>query len=68
MSLLLLRETEAKEMKDATKALLVILSSSLYLACQGLAVHDHDDAVSNLRQLLELQANDNSELQSWKFK
>lgn len=38
-----------KEVKDARKALLVILSSLLYLSCQILAVRVPDDAESNLR-------------------
>lgn len=51
-----------KEMKDARKALLVIISSVQYLACQGLAIRGHDDAESNLRQLLELRSSDVPEL------
>ncbi|XP_064468707.1 zinc finger MYM-type protein 1-like [Ornithodoros turicata] len=54
-----------KEMRDARKALLAILSSVKYLACQGLAIRGHDDADSNLKQLLELRSNDVPELKSW---
>ncbi|CAN8013287.1 unnamed protein product [Ixodes persulcatus] len=54
-----------KEMKDARKAFLAIVSSLHDLACPGLAVRGHDGAESNVRQLLELHAKDIPELQSW---
>ena len=56
---------KAKEMDDARQALLAILSSLLYLSTQGLAIRGHEDTESNLRQLLELRANDIPSLQSW---
>lgn len=56
---------KAKEMDDARQALLATLSSLLYLSTEGLATHGHEDTESNLRQLLELQANDIPSLRSW---
>ena len=45
-----------KQMKDARTALLKILSSVQFLCMQGLAVHGHIDADSNLTQLLKLRS------------
>lgn len=56
---------KAKEMDDARQALLATLSSLLYLSTQGLAIRGHEDTESNLRQLLELRANDIPSLRSW---
>lgn len=41
---------EPKEMKDAEKAFLLILSVLLYSVCQGLAVRGQDDAESSREQ------------------
>uniref|UniRef100_A0A147BCI9 Putative tick transposon n=1 Tax=Ixodes ricinus TaxID=34613 RepID=A0A147BCI9_IXORI len=62
-SLLVSRESRKKWM--TREALLAILSSLLYLSTQGLAIRGHEDTESNLRQLLELRANDIPSLQSW---
>lgn len=54
-----------KQMKDARTALLKILSSVQFLCMQGLAVHGHIDADSNLTQLLKLRSHDVPELNAW---
>lgn len=54
-----------RDMKDARKARLAMLSLLQYLARQALAVRGHHDAEINLRLLLELRAKNIPELQSW---
>lgn len=54
-----------KQMKDARIALLCVLSSLQFLACQGLAIRGHTDDDSNLIQLLQLRAQDFPVLSSW---
>lgn len=54
-----------KEMKDARKAVLGMLSSLLYLTYQGLVVRGHNDTKNDLRQLLELRVNGIPELNPW---
>ena len=60
-----LSAAKQKQMAEARTALLSIFSSVQYLACQGLALRGHVDTESNLRQLLNLRAQDIPELQSW---
>uniref|UniRef100_A0A3B4UR12 TTF-type domain-containing protein n=1 Tax=Seriola dumerili TaxID=41447 RepID=A0A3B4UR12_SERDU len=60
-----LSAAKQKQMAEARTALMSILSSVQYLACQGLAIQGHVDTESNLRQLLNLRAQDIPELQSW---
>uniref|UniRef100_H3B199 DUF4371 domain-containing protein n=1 Tax=Latimeria chalumnae TaxID=7897 RepID=H3B199_LATCH len=53
-----------KQMQEARRALLKVLSSLWYLTCQGLAIRGHVDE-ANLNQLLTLHANDVPELKPW---
>uniref|UniRef100_H3AME4 Uncharacterized protein n=1 Tax=Latimeria chalumnae TaxID=7897 RepID=H3AME4_LATCH len=54
-----------KQMQEARRALLTVLSSLQYLACQGHAICGHVDEEANLNQLLTLCADDIPELKSW---
>lgn len=60
-----LSAAKQKQMAEARTALLSIFSSVQYLACQARALRGHVDTESNLRQLLNLRAQDIPELQSW---
>lgn len=60
-----LSASKQKEMKDARKALLCVLSSLRYLASGGLSVRGHTDENSNFIRLLQLRSDDVSELKSW---
>lgn len=56
---------QAKTISRSKNCLMRILSSVICLACQWLAILGHVDTESNLRQLLNLSAQDIPELQSW---
>lgn len=58
-------KAKQKQMTDARKALLAILSSIQYLLCQGLAIRGKTDEDSNLIQLLNVRAQEIPELKSW---
>ncbi|XP_015270585.1 PREDICTED: zinc finger MYM-type protein 1-like [Gekko japonicus] len=58
-------ESQQKQMQDARKALLTILSSVRYLVCEGSEICSHDEEESNLKQLLLLRAEDIPQLKSW---
>ncbi|CAL9706391.1 unnamed protein product [Knipowitschia caucasica] len=60
-----LSAAKQKQMVDARKALIAVLSSIQYLLCQGLAIRGKTDDDSNIMQLLNLRAQDNPELRSW---
>ena len=49
-------------------ALMKILSSIRYLACQRLPLRSHNDSESNFRQLLLLRAEDDPNFQEWLHK
>ena len=53
------------EMVHSRNMLTIILSSVRYLARQGLALRKSDDSESNLIQLLQLRAEDNSQITNW---
>ncbi|KAJ8946579.1 hypothetical protein NQ314_008861 [Rhamnusium bicolor] len=57
--------TNPHEAKLARNALLFIISSLKYLLRQGIAIPGHSDEKSNIRQLLLLRAEDNSDIKSW---
>lgn len=61
----LLSSTHRKEKLLARDMLLKILSSVRYLARQGLALRKADDSESNLIQLLQLRAEDDTRILNW---
>ena len=61
----LLSSSHKSEKQEARDILKIIISSVRFLARQGLALRGHDEANSNLVQLLRLRAEDNPLLGKW---
>ncbi|XP_064462321.1 zinc finger MYM-type protein 1-like [Ornithodoros turicata] len=60
-----LSESKLSQMKQSRQALLAVLSSVRFLACQGLSLRGHDEDEGNLRQLLMLREADVPGLGAW---